>query len=177
MNNGTDRANGTVLLGLGNPILGDDGVGCRLADLIGEAVSPSRGVTILSTSFSPVRLLDDIAGHDRLLVIDSVTTGCSEPGTIHRMEPGDPVDDPVPISVHHLSIPQLLAMGRALGLHMPSSIAIYGIEIRRPEEYGDRLSTPIRERLHDIAEEIINHEFANPATDRAGGHPRGEPPS
>lgn len=148
-----------------------------LADMIGQAANSPKGMTVLSTSFSPVRLLDDIAGHDRLLVIDSITTGNSEPGTLHRIEPEDPDGDPVPISVHHLSIPQLLSLGRALGLRMPSSIAIYGVEIRRPEEYGDRLSTPIMERLHEIAEEIINHEFAPPAASRAGGHPRGEPPS
>ncbi len=153
------KIGGRMILGLGNPILGDDGIGCFVSELIGSRIPEDSGVTILSASVSPIRLLDEISGYERLVIIDSITTGRAEPGEL--LEIRFPRNGTLPVSAHHISIDQLLPAGNALGLSMPKYVKVYGIEIIRPEEYSDTLSPVLRKRLPEIAEEIIELEFIN----------------
>jgi len=158
MNTGA-KISDIMILGLGNPILGDDGIGCSVSELIGSRIGEDSGITVLSASVSPIRLLDEISGFERLIIIDSITTGLVEPGELLEIQ--FPVNSSTPVSVHHFSIDQILSIGNALGLSMPEHIKVYGIEIIRPEEYGSSLSPVISKRLPEIAEEIINLEFIN----------------
>jgi len=152
-----------VLLGLGNPILGDDGIGCLLAEQVGELAGEAHIVRVLSTSFSPIRLLDDISGHDRLVVIDSITTGDHPPGTLLEIDLGSARMDHLPVTSHHFSIDQVLETGRRMGMAMPSTVHIYGIEIVPPEHYGDVISPKLKSVLPQIADEIMKLEFDDPS--------------
>ncbi|MBN2608828.1 MAG: hydrogenase maturation protease [Candidatus Fermentibacteraceae bacterium] len=148
-----------MLLGLGNPILGDDGVGCSLADLILEMLEPSGDLEILSASVSPVRLVDRIACCSRLIIVDSVSTGRAEPGDLLEIDfkPGEDL----PPTSHHFPVHQIPEISRALGLPCPNIIKVYGIEIEPPGEYSDRLSERISRLLPSLAESIIELELTD----------------
>ena len=146
-----------MILGLGNPILGDDGVGCSVAEFIGNGLAEGSGVTVLSTSVSLIRLVGEISGHRRLIIIDSITTGQAEPGELMEIEFRK--RSASPISAHHFSIEQLQNIGNALGLSMPEYVKIYGIEIIRPEVYEEGLSPALSNLIPEFAEEIINREL------------------
>ena len=162
-----------MILGLGNPILGDDGIGCAVAEFIGNRLGTGSGVTILSTSVSLIRLVDEISGHHRLILIDSITTGQAEPGVLMEIEFRKRSSSP--ISAHHFSIEQLQDIGNALGLSMPEYVKIYGIEIIRPEVYEDSLSPALEDLLPEFAEEIINRELlSNCMIHDSNTTPRGE---
>ncbi len=162
-----------MILGLGNPILGDDGIGCSLAEFIGNRLGTDSGITVLSTSVSLIRLVDEISGHHRLIIIDSITTGQAEPGELMEIEFRKRSSSP--ISAHHFSIEQLRDIGNALGLSMPEYIKIYGIEIIRPEVYEDGLSPALEDLLPEFAEEIINRELlSNCMVQGCNTIPRGE---
>ena len=162
-----------MILGLGNPILGDDGIGSSVADFIGDRLATGSGVTVLSTSVSLVRLVDEISDHHRLIIIDSITTGQAEPGELMEIEFRK--RNALPISAHHYSIEQLQDIGDALGLSMPEYVKIYGIEIIRPEVYEDCLSPALEGLLPEFAEEIINREFlSNCMAEGYNTTPRGE---
>lgn len=150
---------GTMILGLGNPILGDDGIGCSVAEFIGDSLDTDSGVTVLSASISPIRLVDEISGHHRLIIIDSITTGQAEPGELLEIEFRK--RSSFPISAHHFSIEQLQDIGTSLGLSMPGYVKVYGIEIIRPEVYEGSISPALRELLPELAEEIINRELTS----------------
>jgi len=162
-----------MILGLGNPILGDDGIGCVVAELIGNRLGTGSEVTVLSTSVSLVRLVDEISGHHRLIIIDSITTGQTEPGELMEIEFRKRSSSP--ISAHHFSIEQLQDIGNALGLSMPEYVKVYGIEITRPEVYEDGLSPALQNLLPEFAEEIINRELlSNCMIHNSNTTPRGE---
>lgn len=162
-----------MILGLGNPILGDDGIGCAVAEFIGNRLGTGSGVAILSTSVSLIRLVDEISGHHRLILIDSITTGQAEPGVLMEIEFRKRSSSP--ISAHHFSIEQLQDIGNALGLSMPEYVKIYGIEIIRPEVYEDSLSPALEDLLPEFAEEIINRELlSNCMIHDSNTTPRGE---
>jgi hydrogenase maturation protease len=161
-----------MILGLGNPILGDDGIGCSVAELIGERLGSDHGIEVLSASVSPVRLVDEISGFKRLIIVDSVTTGQAEPGKLIEIDL--PQENSFPVSVHHFSFGQLHSIGAALGLEMPSYVKIYGIEIVRPEEYRDTLSPKLIEVLPELADEIIRREISSKIELDSNTIPRGE---
>ena len=162
-----------MILGLGNPILGDDGIGCSVAEFIGNGLAEGSGVTVLSASVSLIRLVDEISGHHRLIIIDSITTGQAEPGELMEIEFRK--RNALPISAHHYSIEQLQDIGDALGLSMPEYVKIYGIEIIRPEVYEEGLSQALEDLLPEFAEEIINRELlSNCMVQDCNTTPRGE---
>ena len=155
----TDIVNGsTIILGLGNPILGDDGIGCILAESVGRRLENLPNITVLSTSLSPIRLLDEIADHDRLVIIDSISTGQVEPGTLLEVDFSEQ-EEPFPVSGHQFSVSQLADTGKALGLSIPQHIAVYGIEIQPPTQYGDQLSPMLERRIPELSDEILELEF------------------
>jgi hydrogenase maturation protease len=162
----------TLLLGLGNPILGDDGVGCSLAGLIEEKLGCPEGLSVLSVSVSPVRLVDIISKYDRLILVDSITTGQGQPGELFEIDLSD--EPHLPASAHHFSAGQIPGIAEALGLPCPGTIRFYGIEIEPPREYGDRLSDRLRELLPSLAEQLIQLEFTDFIGDGPDGTPRGE---
>ncbi len=162
-----------MILGLGNPILGDDGVGCSVAEFIGNGLAEGSRVTVLSTSVSIIRLVGEISGHRRLIIIDSITTGQAEPGELMEIEFRK--RSASPISAHHFSIEQLQNIGNALGLSMPEYVKIYGIEIIRPEVYEEGLSPALSNLIPEFAEEIINRELlSNCMVQSCNTTPRGE---
>lgn len=153
--------NSVFVLGMGNPILGDDGIGCRIASELKLRLGDYSGITFLSTSFSLVRIVDEIAGHDRLIVIDSISTGEHPPGTFLEIEILDEQYEHSPISQHHFSIGSLMDMGSNLGLKMPAEIIIYGVEIEPALEFKDTFSPAIEDKLPEYIDEIIKNEFEN----------------
>lgn len=161
-----------MILGLGNPILGDDGIGCSVAEFIGKRLGKDSEVTVLSTSVSLVRLVDEISGHHRLIIIDSITTGQADPGELLEIEFRRQC--PSPVSAHHFSIEQLQDIGNALGLSMPEYVKVYGIEIIQPEVYEEGLSPALEELLPEFAEEIINRELTNCMVHDSNTTPRGD---
>lgn len=162
----------TMLLGLGNPILGDDGIGCRVAELVKKILGPAKGLQVVSASVSPVRLVDQICEYSRLIIVDSVTTGEARPGELLEIDFAR--KGPAPASVHHFSVDRIPEIAEALSLPCPDIIRIYGIEIIPPREYGDSLSPSLELLLPSLAEKLIQLELKEFISRDSGILPRGE---
>lgn len=76
----------TLVLGLGNPILSDDGVGLRVA--AGLEGRLGEGVTVIEASLAGLDLLELLSGYDRAIIIDAIQTEGGQPGRIYRLDPG-----------------------------------------------------------------------------------------
>ncbi len=72
-----------LVLGLGNPLMGDDGVGAAVIDELLNARWPD-GVMILNASGSALWFLDEIARSRSLIVVDATLAG-GKPGSIYRL--------------------------------------------------------------------------------------------
>ena len=152
----------SLVLGLGNPILGDDSIGFRLAELLDERLGSLPETDFLSTSLAGIRLLDQIQGYDRLIVLDSMTTGRHPTGTITAMEIEDLAQCGVNrLSVHHIPFTEILELGRSSGLDIPDEIRIYAIEIEYPLEAGEDLSPALDGRIEEYMRTIIENEFSD----------------
>lgn len=133
----------TLVVGLGNPILGDDGVGWRVAETLrGQLDDPDVEVRCLS--LGGLALMEHLTGYRRALVIDAIVAG-AEPGSVNLLSAGTLTDRSShhTASVHDMSLSAALELGTRLGLDLPEEIAIVGIEAAPGFEFGETLSEPV----------------------------------
>jgi hydrogenase maturation protease len=112
-----------LVLGLGNPILTDDGIGVHV---VRAAAARCRrdDVDFAEASVGGLRLLDSIAGYDRLILVDAIQTPGGKPGDVYRLLPGDLRASLHSGSTHDLTLSGALALGRGIGMVLPDESAI-----------------------------------------------------
>lgn len=140
----------TLVIGAGNLLLGDEGLGVHAARaLLAAPFSPGCDVVEAGTS-----LFEALAGaqsYDRVVLIDAIAAG-GAPGTVYRMEIADIDSDleraPAPLSLHEWSIADSLHAARLAGV-LPRCIFIIGAEPAVIEP-GMTLSPPASAALGKI---------------------------
>jgi hydrogenase maturation protease len=145
-----------LVLGLGNDLYGDDGVGLHVVRLLEQdratRCAPPNGdlaVDYVACALSGLSLLDVIVGYDALILVDTILRPDPVTGRIRILDMVDIRDVPGP-SPHYISIPQTMALGRSLGLEMPKAVKIIAVEAMDVHSLGEGLSETMRRRLPDI---------------------------
>ena len=130
----------TLILGVGNILLRDEGAGVRAVEVLREMDLP-RGVEALDGGTLGVDRVALIADRERLIVIDVVRAG-GPPGTVYRLSPDDLSRPDVPhISLHQTGLLEALLMAGRLGC-APREVTIFGVE-PRVIDYGLDLSREV----------------------------------
>ncbi|MGB3713155.1 MAG: hydrogenase maturation protease [Candidatus Promineifilaceae bacterium] len=157
----------TLVVGLGNPILTDDGVGVKVAYEVKKAImAASRDdIDVIEASAGGLRLMELMIGYDRLVLIDafSVANG-RQPGKIHRLTLDD-LRDISPTqhssSAHDTTFVTALEMGRTIGLKLPTMISIYGIEVENLYEFGDEPTPAVAAAIPEAAAAVLSELHIN----------------
>lgn len=123
----------TLLIGLGNPILTDDGVGVKVAYAVKEALASAgrNDITVAEASVGGLALMEIMVGYQRVILVDAIQTPSGQPGTIHRLTLDDIVSAAPTqhsASAHDMNLPTALELGRRLGLSLPRVVEIFAIE-------------------------------------------------
>ena len=137
------RRAGTLVIGLGNPILGDDGVGWRVAREVQERLgNPDVEVTCLA--LGGIALMERLVGYRRAIIIDAMTTGAA-PGTVLcvRLEELPNPASGHTASSHDTSLATALSLGRRLGAPLPDEIRVVAVEAQRLFEFHADLSPAV----------------------------------
>jgi hydrogenase maturation protease len=140
------------VLGLGNDLLGDDGVGLWLVDALRGRPSLAR-FDFETAEGAGVGLLDLLDGYDRAVVVDCVADEAGDPGRVQRLSPEELEARSVNLSSHYAGLPQVLALGRKLGLAMPR-VEVLAVSVEDPYRIGADFSPALRRRLPAIAAEV-----------------------
>jgi hydrogenase maturation protease len=150
----------SIIVGLGNPYLGDDGIGIVVAEQLANhpLVNPREDVTITEASVGGLRLMETLVGYDRAILIDALVVPDPLPGQIHRWDLGDltaicPTQHSA--SAHDTSLPTAIAAGRKIGLDLPDQIAIFAIEVHCRDEFSAELSYPIQSVIPEVIERVL----------------------
>jgi hydrogenase maturation protease len=123
----------TLILGLGNDLLGDDAIGLNAAAELGKRLDGQAEVRICRAA--GLALLDELVGYDRAIIIDAIHTGKHPTGTVLEMA----IDDLRVIpgtSPHYVGLPEVMVIGRRLGLPVPEEVNILAVEIPECLEIG-----------------------------------------
>ena len=146
----------TLLLGLGNPILTDDGVGVYVVRATAARRS-GEGVDFHEASIGGLRLWEVIAGYDRLILVDAILTPNGAPGQIHRLTPDDLRTSLHAGSTHDLSFQGALAWGRRMGMALPpdDAITIIAVEAEDVLTFGEMLTPAVAAALPDAVGAVL----------------------
>ena len=139
----------TLVLALGNDILGDDKVALAAAQAV--RLRYSKQIDFRDSAEAGLAMLDIMSGYKRVLLLDSITTGRNVPGTVLEFfrKDFDKVTGPSP---HYAGLPEVLALAKSLGIAFPEEIRILAMEIESPVDFTERLSDEITEALPDYVE-------------------------
>ena len=153
----------TIVIGLGNPILGDDGVGWRVVDEVKsrmtdlEIYQSGDGLEIDCLSTGGLALMERLEGFEKALIIDAITTGQKPAGSITCF----PLDSLPNRALGHLSsshdttLHNALEVGRNMGARLPSQILIIAIETQQVFEFSDVLSLDVASAVPDAAALVL----------------------
>jgi hydrogenase maturation protease len=144
----------TLVLGIGNPLMGDDGVGNRIIELLAEKALPPN-VKIEDAGLPGWGLPAWLEGWPSVILVDAVQMGCL-PGSWKRFRPEEvQVElENNALSLHQPDLACGLALAQALEL-LPKNLVLYGVE---PADVnpGQVLSSAVRHSLPDVVASILN---------------------
>ena len=143
----------TLILGLGNELFGDDGVGIYVVRELRKRNNFKSNIDLIETSVSGLALIDIIADYNRLIIIDTIKKENPEAGNIRVLELDQIRHVPGP-SPHYVSFPQIITLGRKLGLHMPKLVRIIAVEAKNIYKLGEGLSPEIKNAIPEIINKI-----------------------
>ncbi len=146
----------TLVLGIGNLLLTDEGVGVHAARALRREQMP-EDVVILEVGTAFLDALPEIERADRIIIIDAMQAG-HEPGTIYRVPFADCVKPECIASLHGFDLSRVIFLA---GRESAPEAVVIGVEPARIE-WGTDLSPEILEMVPSVIE-AIKTEIARPS--------------
>jgi hydrogenase maturation protease len=147
-----------LLLGLGNPLLGDDAIGIRLARRFKPRLDDIAGLHVIEDcSLGGLNLLEIVAGFERLIVIDSIQVQGAAAGEWFCFTAACLRDTRHLSSIHDVNFATALELGRRLNLAVAADreIHIFAVAIVENRTFSETLSPDLEKKLPELEAEIL----------------------
>jgi hydrogenase maturation protease len=146
----------TLVLGLGNPILGDDGVGLVVLDRLRPLLKDRVDVELGEDYWGGLRLMERLVGFDRAIIIDAIVSG-NPPGSVLELTPGS-VPTQRSSSSHDVNLPTALELGRQSGARLPADedIVLVAIEAGDVYTFTEQLSPDVEAAIPSAIQAVLN---------------------
>lgn len=155
---GLPQSPSIIVIGLGNPILGDDGFGWVVAsELESRLALRNPSVEIEYASLGGLSLMERLVGYDGAILIDTIQLGQKPAGTLYRLPFAELPDYSAghTASSHDTTLRAALQVGRSLGAHLPETIWVVGVESNNTYDFSDELSPTIAANVPIAVEFVI----------------------
>lgn len=161
-----------LVLGLGNPVLRDDGIGILVAREVERLIGGRPDVDVREASVAGFELLELLAGFERAILIDAIQTTGGEPGTVYRLLP-DHLPMPKRLATsHEISLPAALVLGHLLGIEMPTDVVVFAIEVEDDRTFGETCSLAVAGAVENVVPLVIGElSAADGTTDAQSSEP------
>ncbi len=150
-----------LVIGLGNPILGDDGVGWKVAEQVLRRLEvhpqQSSRTEVDFASLGGLNLMERMLGYRQVILIDALETGQFPAGTI-RVFPLAELPNPGAshsASAHDTSLLTALEVAKNLQADTPERIDVVAIEARDVYEFSENLSPPVARAVPEAAQKVM----------------------
>ncbi|MBL7067353.1 MAG: hydrogenase maturation protease [Candidatus Marinimicrobia bacterium] len=135
-----------IILGIGNNILTDDGIGIYI---VNQLKSDFVNVEMITTSNSGFGIVDQIVDYDRAILIDSILTGRNEIGDVNVYFTND-FSNHIPFSIHSTDLISALKISKIYGMNVPKEIYLLAIEIKDNFTFNESFSDEIEAMKESI---------------------------
>lgn len=156
--------NTILIIGLGNPILGDDGVGWLVVQKVEENLKSKEfsdynlDIEFDYLSLGGLSLMERVEGYRDVILVDSILTGDNPIGTVYSMPltsfPN--FSSGHSTSIHDTSLAIALELGRKMGLDLPAEVWVVGIEAENVFEFSEQISPEIQSVVDEAAQLLID---------------------
>ncbi|MBC7188171.1 MAG: hydrogenase maturation protease [Calditrichaeota bacterium] len=146
----------TLVLGMGNTLLADDGVGIYIARELGRRLQ-GQEVDVKETQLAGFYLAELLEGYDRAIIVDSVRTGRSAPGTLQWLTVDDLGEPGSFLSAHHIGLRAALDLARRMGIAVPQLVEVLTVEVADTETFVEQCTTPaVRQAIPQAVEQLLS---------------------
>ena len=151
----------TLVVGLGNPILGDDGVGWRVAEAVSDSISSGNGrlqhIEVDCFALGGLSLMEHLVGYERAIIIDAFQTRDGQPGQVYRLSLDDLPDLTTghTTAAHDTSLNTAMRLGRTMGVDLPENVALVGIEAKRVYDFSEELSPTVAAAVPEAVRAVL----------------------
>ena len=151
----------TIVVGLGNPILTDDGVGVKVAYEVETRLGEQRpkNLFITEASVGGLRLMELLEGYDRAIIIDAIQTHNGHPtGSIYTMDLTDlreisPTQHSA--SAHDTSLVTALDAGIEMGMKLPQDVTIFAVEVENILDFSEHPTPAVAKAIPKVTEMVL----------------------
>ena len=139
-----------LILGLGNAILCDDGVGINVARHIAEQM-PDPNVVVKEAEVAGFALLDLLEGFDRAVVVDAVRLREGRPGDIVVFESSALEPSLHLVAGHQIDLPSAIEIGKRMGRPVPSLVHIVGVQVEDDRTFSETCTPAVEAAIPTAA--------------------------
>jgi len=156
----------TLVLGIGNSLLGDDGAGVHVAQDLAKKIR-DKNVDVKDVSFDGLNLLELIVGYDRLIVIDAIMTEGGEVGEIYRLKPEKMHElAHLAASPHHFNLAGTLELGEKLfPEEMPKEVTVFAVGTQEVAQVTEEVTCKVKEAIPKVVA-LVLEEIDSASSDR-----------
>ncbi|MBM3144470.1 MAG: hydrogenase maturation protease [Chloroflexi bacterium] len=163
----------TLIVGLGNPILTDDGVGVKVAYAVEEALRRNPfsdrkrvskdDLTITEASVGGLRLMEMMIGYDRVILIDAIMRhNGHKPGDIFRLSTHDLREISLTqhnASAHDTTLATALEVAERMGQPLPKEVIIFAVEVEEIFVFSDEPTPAVAAAIPKVAKMVLEEIF------------------
>ncbi len=149
----------TLIIGLGNPLRGDDGVGVCVAQMLAQQALPND-VEVVDGGTQGLGLVNLMEGRRRIILVDAADVG-KNPGQFIRFTLDKAVlqGDDQPLSIHTAGLREALLMAEALKV-LPDEVVIFGMQPANLD-WINALSSEVKATLPDLIAAVLSELAVN----------------
>ena len=143
----------TLILGLGNDILTDDGIGPRLVHDLAQNIDDPN-IQFDTACCGGLEIVEYIKGYEKVVFIDAIRTRDGKPGDMYYFIPSDFRETMHLSNLHDVNFLIALNLGNTLDMNLPSDLHIIAIEIIEDMEFSEEFTMPLKEKYPEILEKV-----------------------
>ena len=148
-----------LVLGIGNDILKDDGIGPRLVKDLKKEIFP-EGICFKTSSMGGLEILELIREFHTVLILDAIKTKNGNPGDVYYFNPSDFHETMHLSNLHDVNFITAIELAKKIKLSIPENIHIIAVEIIEDLEFGRTLSPELEERYPEILSQVHEHLYS-----------------
>lgn len=144
-----------LVLGVGNPILSDDGVGIHIVRELSRRIQ-NPVVNFGECSLAGFGMLDIISGYDRLIIVDAITWGRKRPGSFLVLGIEELQGPERLRNFHALSLPGALKLARKMEIPVPEEIVVFAVEVADCTTFSEACTERVAKAIPTVAGRVAS---------------------
>jgi hydrogenase maturation protease len=162
-----------LVLGIGNPLMGDEGVGIRIISILMRGFEFPSAVELMDAGTMGIGMLGVLKDREFVLVVDAIDGTGHPPGTVVLLSPQDLAPNQILHSLHDQKLVDVLEAAHVAGIAIEAECL--GVQIARIEQWVTDLSPEVEEALPGAVQAVLDllGEKEIEATPREGLSPEG----